>query len=285
MINHLSIVGVGLIGASLALALKKAGYCRRITGVGRNAERLQAALKAGVLDDCQTDYEKGVLGADVVLLSVPLDSYVSVFEKLRGHIKKNAVMTDAGSAKRSVIDDAKNVFGEVPENFVPGHPIAGTERSGFEAGFAELYQGRRVILTPLKVTDNAAVSVVQKMWEAAGAIVEATDVDHHDQVLAATSHLPHLLAFALVDCLARHDDVEEIFRFAAGGFRDFTRIAAADTVMWRDISLRNRNAILAMMQKYRSELEELYHAIEAQDEDSITEIFARAKAARDKFIY
>lgn len=283
MIKHLSIIGVGLIGGSLALALKQAGYCRRITGVGRNAGRLQDAVTAGVIDDFETDFAKGVAGADMVLVAVPLNSFADVFEKIRGHLKAGAVLTDAGSAKGSVVDDARQVFGKVPANFVPGHPIAGTEKSGFEAAFAELFQRRRVILTPVAETDVGAVARVRTMWEAAGAIVEFTDVAQHDRVLAATSHLPHMLAFGLVDSLAKQDDVEEIFRFAAGGFRDFTRIAGADPAMWRDICLRNRDAILQAMKLYQADLNELQAAIEAGDTATLIKIFSRAKAARDKF--
>lgn len=283
MIEHLSIIGVGLIGGSLSLALKQAGYCRRITGVGRNAGRLQDAVTAGVIDDFETDFAKGVAGADMVLVAVPLNSCADVFEKIRGHLKAGAVLTDAGSAKGSVVDDVRRVFGKIPPNFVPGHPIAGTEKSGFEAAFAELFQRRRVILTPVAETDVGAVARVRAMWEAAGAIVEFTDVAQHDRVLAATSHLPHMLAFGLVDSLAKQDDVEEIFRFAAGGFRDFTRIAGADPAMWRDICLRNRDAILQAMRLYQADLNELQAAIEAGDAATLMKIFGRAKAARDKF--
>jgi prephenate dehydrogenase len=283
MIEHLSIIGVGLIGGSLALALKQAGYCRRITGVGRDAARLQGAVTAGVVDDFETDFAAGVKDADMVLVAVPLNSCAEVFEKIRGHLKAGAVLTDAGSAKASVVDDARRVFGKVPARFVPGHPIAGTEKSGYEAAFADLFQRRRVILTPVTETDAAAVAQVKAMWEAAGSIVEITDVAHHDRVLAATSHLPHMLAFGLVDSLARQDDVEEIFRFAAGGFRDFTRIAAADPLMWRDICLRNRDAILRAMKLYQADLNELQAAIEAGDGEALMKIFGRAKAARDKF--
>lgn len=283
MIKHLSIIGVGLIGGSLALALKRAGYCRRITGVGRDAGRLQGAVAAGVVDDFETDFAAGVRDADMVLVAVPLNSCAAVFEKIRGQLKADAVLTDAGSAKGSVIDDVRRVFGKLPANFVPGHPIAGTEKSGYEAAIAELFQRRRVVLTPVAETDAGAVARVRAMWEAAGGIVEITDVVHHDRVLAATSHLPHMLAFGLVDSLAKQEDVEEIFRFAAGGFRDFTRIAGADPLMWRDICLRNRDAILRAMRLYQADLDELRAAIEAGDGETLMKIFGRAKAARDKF--
>jgi prephenate dehydrogenase len=285
MLNQLTIIGVGLIGGSLALALKQVGYCRRIIGVGRNEERLQAACKARVIDEGTADYAAGVADADMILIAVPLNAYEDVFRRIKGKLKANAVITDAGSAKTCVIEDAARVFGKVPPNFVPGHPIAGTEKSGFEAAFPELYRGRRVVLTPTATTSSPAVDAVLAMWQAAGAEVEITDAAHHDHVLAATSHLPHILAFSLVDSLARANDVEEIFRFAAGGFRDFTRIAASDPAVWRDICLRNREALLNVLRNYREDLDELETAIANGDADRLMEIFTRAKTARDKFSF
>lgn len=283
MINQLSIIGVGLIGGSLALALKRAGYCSRIVGIGRDAARLQAAREQGVIDRVSTDMAEGTAGADVILIAVPLNAYSAVFERLKTCLPDTAVVTDAGSAKRCVVEDARAAFGAVPARFVPGHPIAGNEKSGFEAAFAELYDQRRVILTPLPETDPRAVDTITAMWEAAGARIETTDVDHHDRLLAATSHLPHMLAFGLVDSLAGQNDVDEIFRFAAGGFRDFTRIAASDPVMWRDICLRNRDALLEALKDYEADLARIRRAIEADDGETLEAIFTRAKAARDQF--
>lgn len=283
MIEQLSIIGVGLIGGSLALALKQAGYCRRIIGIGRNPARLQAAQRALVIDEGTTDYAEGLADADMILVAVPLNSYVDAFKQMKGKFKADAVITDVGSAKACVIEDAVKVFGKVPPCFVPGHPIAGTEKSGFEAAFPELYRKRRVVLTPAVTTSSRAVDAVAAMWQAAGAVVEITDAAHHDRVLAATSHLPHILAFGLVDSLARENDVEEIFRFAAGGFRDFTRIAASDPAVWRDICLRNREALLQALRHYREDLDDLEKAIAAGDADKLMEIFTRAKTARDKF--
>lgn len=285
MINQLSIIGVGLIGGSLALALKKAGYCREIVGVGRNAERLNAACKAGIIDRGETDFKNGVGDADIILIATPLDIYQSVFEQIKNHVSADAVITDAGSAKGCVVADAEKIFGRLPANLVPGHPIAGNEKSGYEASIADLYVNRRVVLTPADSTDPQAVEKVKAMWEAAGACVEITSVEHHDRVLAATSHLPHLLAFGLVDSLARQQDGEEMFRFAAGGFRDFTRIAASDPIMWRDICLRNRDAIVTALDNYESDLSELHAAIKNGDGDKLVKIFSRAKKARDRFSF
>jgi prephenate dehydrogenase len=285
MIKQLSIIGVGLIGGSLALALKQAGYCQRIVGIGRHLQRLQAARHAGVIDYGTTDYAEGLAEADMIFISVPLNAYVDTFQQIKGKFKTDAVITDAGSAKACVIVDATTVFGKVPPNFVPGHPIAGTEKSGFEAAFAGLFHKRRVVLTPTTTTSAPALKAVALMWQAAGAMVENTDAEHHDRVLAATSHLPHILAFGLVDSLARENNVEEIFRFAAGGFRDFTRIAASDPAVWRDICLRNREALLQALRQYREGLDELEAAIANGDVATLMEIFTRAKTARDKFTF
>lgn len=285
MIEQLSVIGVGLIGGSLALALKQAGYCKRIIGIGRNRERLQAACKARVIDEGTTDYTEGLANADMILVAVPLNTYVDAFRQIKGKFRADAVITDVGSAKACVIEDAVKVFGKVPPCFVPGHPIAGTEKSGFEAAFPELFRKRRIVLTPTPATSSRAVDAVTAMWQAAGAAVEITDATHHDRVLASTSHLPHILAFGLVDSLARENDVEEIFRFAAGGFRDFTRIAASDPAVWRDICLRNREALLEALRHYREDLDDLEQAIDRSDTDKLMEIFTRAKTARDKFSF
>lgn len=285
MLNQLTIIGVGLIGGSLSLALKKAGYCKKIVGLGRDMQRLQAACQAGIIDAGTTDYRQGLQNADMAFISVPLNSYAVVFGAMRDCLPAHTIVTDAGSAKGCVVEDARDVFGEVPARLVPGHPIAGNEKSGFEAATASLFERRRVILTPLPDTSGDAVASVTAMWRAAGAQVDEVDVAMHDRILAATSHLPHMLAFGLVDSLAQQDDVDDIFRFAAGGFRDFTRIAASDPVMWRDICLRNRDAVLAALTNYTNDLAQMRAAVEQGDGEALQKIFARAKAARDRFNY
>ena len=284
MIERLCIIGVGLIGGSLARALRDAGFCQQIVGAGRSAENLQKAVELGVIDSYTTDLAQAVRGADMVLVAVPLGAMQSVFSSIQGQLADGAVVTDAGSAKGSVLDDVQQVFGEVPGFFVPGHPIAGTEQSGVEASFADLYRNRRVILTPVESTDAGAVSRVRAMWEAAGAEVVEMDPLHHDAVLAATSHLPHLLAFTLVDSLVRMADQQELFEYAAGGFRDFTRIASSDPVMWRDICLANHDAIHLLIEHFISDLKRVNQAVQAQDGDRLLEIFANAKDARDRFV-
>ena len=283
MIRRLCVIGVGLIGGSLARALRAAGQVDEIVGSSRNAAHLQRAVDLGVIDRFDTDPVAAVQGADMVFVSVPLGAMSAVFAAIKDSLDAGAVVTDAGSAKSCVVADVRRAVGEMPPWFVPGHPIAGTEQSGVEASFAQLYQGRRVILTPVQETDSAALARVRAMWEAAGAVVNEMDVAHHDEVLAATSHLPHVLAFALVESLARMSEQREIFEYAAGGFRDFTRIASSDPVMWRDICLANAEAILAMIDRFEEDIAALAAAIRDHDGDRLLAIFQDAKAARDAF--
>jgi len=285
MIERLCIIGVGLIGGSLARALREAGYCGSVVGAGRNPENLRLAVELGVIDSYETDLARAVAGADMVMVAVPLGAMEPVFRAIRGNLADGAVLTDAGSAKVSVIEAARRAFGELPANFVPGHPIAGIEQSGVVASLPGLYRNRRVILTPLPETAAAATRRVRDMWEVAGAEVVDMDPVHHDEVLAATSHLPHVLAFTLVESLARLHDKAEIFEYAAGGFRDFTRIASSDPVMWRDICLANGAAIQQMIERFIGDLQVLDAAVEARDDDRLLQIFTDAKAARDRFVH
>ena len=282
-VDTVCIIGTGLIGGSLALAIRQAGFCKEIVGAGRTEATLVKAVELGVVDRYDTSISNAAEDADIVVVCVPLGSMHAVFEQINAAETENTIITDAGSAKQSVIDDAEFVFGAGFRNFVPGHPIAGTEQSGVGAAFPELYQNRRVILTPTENTSVDALEKVRAMWQSAGAEVETMSAEHHDLVLAGTSHLPHLLAFGLVDCLNNLEDVDEIFRFAAGGFRDFTRIASSDPVMWRDICLSTRDEVMVMMRRYSVEMEKMYKALEAGDGEKLREIFERAKKARDAF--
>lgn len=284
MFERLCIIGVGLIGGSLARAARRAGVCREVVGVGRNEAQLRKAVELGVIDRFTSRISEAVVGADMVVLAVPLGAMEGALRQMSGYLAPDAVVTDVGSAKGSVVAAARAAFGEMPPNFVPGHPIAGTEKSGVEASFAELFEDRRVILTPLPETNPDALAKVRKMWEATGAKVVEMGVEHHDEVLAATSHLPHLLAFTLVDALARMDESEEIFYYSAGGFRDFTRIASSDPVMWRDICLANRDAILDMLERYMNALQGLSEIVRQRDGERLATAFARAKAARDRYV-
>ena len=282
MIDHLAIIGVGLIGSSLSLALKKSGYVGRVTGCGRDSRNLQKGIDLGVLDDYSLSPAEAVADADVVVLAVPLGAMRSVLESLKPGLQAKTILTDVGSAKGSVVQDARETLGQHFVRFVAGHPIAGTERSGVEAGFATLYQDRKTILTPEPETDPQAVEVVRRMWQATGSEVECMTVKHHDHVLAATSHLPHMLAFSLVSHLSKMSDQDEIFSYAAGGFRDFTRIAASDPVMWRDICLANGEALLELIEGFKLELELVARAIREQDPDALFELFRDAKHTRDQ---
>lgn len=282
-ISKLCIIGVGLIGGSVARALRECNCVDSIVGTGRQLENLQRAEELGVIDAYVQDPGKAVEDADIVLVAVPLGAMQSVFEQIGPHLSPQTIITDVGSAKQSVVAAAREVFNGLPSTFVPGHPIAGTEKSGVEASFAELFQHRRVILTPDAGTDPDALDRIKLLWQACGAQVMEMDPVHHDAVLAATSHLPHMLAYALVDTLARMDDSQEIFEYAAGGFRDFTRIASSDPVMWHDICLANRDQLIKVMRAFSDDLHRLCDAMEQGDGDFLKTTFNRAKSARDKF--
>lgn len=284
MINHLAILGVGLIGGSLARVLRREGACGTISGYGRNEQHLQRALALGVIDRYSLVAGEAVQGADLVVLATPLATTETLLLDIRDHLGENAVITDVGSVKGSVVAAARRSLpGKRLSCFVPGHPIAGTEKSGVEASTAGLFADHLVILTPLVETDGDKLNVVSGMWESAGAQVVTMDVDHHDAVLAATSHLPHMLAYALVDCLAGMQEREEIFRYAAGGFADFTRIASSSPGMWHDVCYANRENMIRILNQFDKHLKKIQHAIESESSAALMEIFSRAKAARDKF--
>jgi prephenate dehydrogenase len=283
VIARLTVIGVGLIGGSLARALRAGGAAGEIVGCGRDPSRLARAKKLGVIDRFETDPAKAVAGADAVVVCAPVGAMAELFAALRPGLAPQAVVTDAGSAKGLVVEAARAAFGGDFARFVPGHPIAGTEHSGVEASFAELYQGRRVILTPGEETVPDALARVTAMWEASGATVTRMTPAHHDEVLAATSHLPHVLAYTLVEALAVETDPEAIFAHAGGGFADFTRVASSDPAMWVDIVRANRTEVLAALDRYLARLTRTREAIDASNYDALQTSFARAKAARDRF--
>jgi len=280
--KRVALIGVGLIGGSLARALKKHQLCDTVIGYGRSTEELKKAVELGVINRYGASIKETVIDADLVIVAVPMSAFESVFAEMSGVISDKAIITDVGSAKASVIEAAMRAFGQLPAGLVPGHPIAGTEKNGVDASFDSLFENRRVILTPTEASAQNAVDQVQQMWKAVGAEVVLMTPDHHDHVLAATSHLPHVLAFSLVETLGKMHESSEIFRYAAGGFRDFTRIASSDPTMWRDICLNNKTAILSVLKKYERHLKKLEQAIETQDEKAINDIFVRAKTARDE---
>lgn len=282
MIDRLCIIGVGLIGGSLARALRAKQFVREVVGYGRSLENLNEAVSLGVIDGVEASVPAAVRNADMVVVAVPIGSMREVLAQVRQTLRPGAVVTDVGSTKMSVVWDARAVLGERFSDFVPGHPIAGTERSGVAASFPELFHHRRVVLTPEVETSEQAVTRVRDMWTAAGANVVTMGATEHDRVLAASSHLPHALAYALVDMIVRMDEHRAIFDCSGGGFRDFTRIAASDPTMWRDILLANREELLALMRRYQDELQSLAKAIERGDGRWLWETFARAKHAREQ---
>ena len=282
-LGRLVVVGLGLIGGSFAKGMREKGLFDEVVGVDLDAESRRLAVELGVVDRCETELAAACQGAAVIQLAVP----ILAMEKLLGQLAKlelgDAVLTDVGSAKGNVVRAARLAFDGKVARFVPGHPIAGSEQSGVEASNAELFRRHKVILTPQASTDAAALALIDGLWRALGADVEHMEVEHHDQVLAATSHLPHLLAFTLVDSLAKRSENLEIFRYAAGGFRDFTRIAGSDPVMWHDIFLANREAVLRTLDAFRDDLDALRGAVDAGDGHQLLGVFTRARHAREHF--
>ncbi len=281
--NRIAIIGVGLIGGSLARALKQVDAVGTVVGFGRDENSLRKAVQLGVIDEYDLDIKNVVSDADIVVLATPLSTAGDLFTKMRESLKTTAVITDVGSVKEMIVNSAKQHLGDHYSRFVPGHPIAGKEESGVEASTADLFAAHRVILTPNSETDAAAVTLITDMWKLSGADVINLDVEEHDTILAATSHLPHLLAYSLVDCLSGMQERDEIFKFAAGGFADFTRIASSHPRMWHDICFSNRKQLLQVMEQFDQHMHKVRAAIENDDSDALLNIFERAKASRDKF--
>ena len=283
MIRRLCIVGVGLIGGSLARDLRRLGEVGEVVGSSRHASNLERASVLGVIDRFDTDAARAAAGADVVIVAVPLGAMPAVFERIREAAGDEAVITDVGSAKGSVVEAARAGLGPRYARFVPAHPVAGTEHSGVEASVERLFEERRVILTPTAETDADALRRVSRMWEMVGAEVVEMDAARHDEILAATSHLPHMLAYTLVDVLGRMEERVEIFRCAAGGFRDFTRVASSDPQMWHDICQANRNALADVLERFSADLDRLSDAVRRGDGEFVREVFVRAKSIRDHY--
>ncbi len=282
--GNLVVLGLGLIGGSLARAVRENGFCERIIGCGHRAPSLERALELGVIDEYTLDVDSAFRSADIFVICTPTLTASSVLEQLLPQMGADGpVVTDVASVKGSLRDTALRVAGAMPPRLVLAHPIAGSERSGVDASRADLFVKHRVIITPVEGNEPAAVQRVRRMWESTGAEVIDMAVGTHDAVLAATSHLPHVLAYTLVDALAGSSDSEEIFRCAAGGFRDFTRIASSDPTMWRDIALANRDALLAAMDDFSEHLGRLRCAVAEGDGDTLQDTFMRAKEARDAF--
>lgn len=283
MIDRLCIVGTGLIGGSLARDLKRLGEVGEVVGSSRQAANLRRAVELGVIDRFDVDVARAAAGADMVVVAVPLGAVPAVLERIVDAVDDDAVVTDVGSAKGHVVEAARAALGPRLPRFVPAHPIAGTEHSGVDASVEHLFERRRVIVTPIPETDGGALRRVSEMWRTVGSEVIEMDVAHHDEVLADTSHLPHMLAYTLMDVLGRRKERAEIFRFSAGGLRDFTRVASSDPQMWHDICLANRDAMVAAIERFRAELDQLTDAIRDGDGEFVRSVFARAKSTRDRY--
>ena len=283
-IDKLAVIGVGLIGGSFALALKHESAVKRVVGVGRTRANLDAARKLGVIDAATDDAAEAVRGADLVFIATPVGQMPEVMAEIAPALEAGAVVTDGGSTKQDVIAYARRFLPASFERFVPAHPIAGTEKSGASAAFAELYHDRNVILTPQPETRSDAVQLVRRAWETCGARILQLDAARHDEIFAAVSHLPHVAAFALVSMLAKRDDAAELLGYSGGGLRDTVRIAGSSPEMWRDICIANRDALLELLDGYVQELERARAAIESGSGDALEGMFERARSARRKWL-
>lgn len=284
MIDTVCIIGVGLIGGSLAGGLRKRAWCKNIIGIDPNQQTIADAQRLNIIDSGYTRIADCSATPDIVVIAVPLSYVKTVFVEAKHWFVSSKAITDVGSTKQSVLDDLADEFaGNVPDCFVPGHPIAGRELNGVLAAVDNLFADRKVILTPGADTRPASLELVSEMWRQVGAHVELMDAEIHDQILAATSHLPHALAFALVHCLSTQTHTPEIFRYAAGGFADFTRIASSDPIVWRDICLANRQELLKAIDDFDINLKQLRASLENSDGDALQSIFLQAKNARDEF--
>nr|WP_320115575.1 prephenate dehydrogenase/arogenate dehydrogenase family protein [uncultured Desulfuromonas sp.] len=284
-LHKIAIVGVGLIGGSFALALKRAGVVATVSGWDADRDNLHLAHELQVIDQLPTTLAQAVDGAELVMLAVPVGAMEAAAREVIPLMASGAILTDSGSVKQCVVDHLEPLAMQQGIHYVAGHPISGTERSGAAAAFAELYQGKRCILTPSAQTDAAALETVTRAWQAAGSEVVTMDVLKHDRILAAISHLPHMIAYSLVNSVSAYDRYEEnILDYSAGGFRDFTRIASSDPIMWRDIALTNRESLIEMIDQFEEFLSELKNDIQQADGERLYEFFLRSKITRDALL-
>ena len=282
MMKKVCIIGIGLIGGSLAKAIKKTHQSEIVFGYGRDEERLEKAQKDNLIDQYSVDISDALNDANMVIIATPVGSYESILKEMKPHITKDMVISDVGSTKVSVIEAVKAVFDGGLDNFIPAHPIAGKEKSGFEASDADLFVNKKVIITPLENNNPESIKMLAKMWEGIGAEVDFMTPKSHDDLLGMTSHLPHMLAFSLVNYLITQHPEASVY--AAGGFKDFSRIASGDAIMWRDICLHNRDAIIAHIKGYQESLNTLVDAIDSQNKDQLESFFREAKNTRDSWI-
>ncbi len=281
--KKLVIFGVGLIGGSVALAVKKAGFVTNIVGIGRSEKSLHEALNLGVIDSAQTNIGAALNAADMMLIAAPVAQTANILRNIKPHLNSQTIITDAGSTKGDVLANAREILGDQFSQFVGGHPIAGAEKSGVSAANGDLFLGKNVVLTPTPETNSHALASVVEMWQKCGANVSEMSAENHDAIFAAVSHLPHLLAFALVHDIAARPNAAQLFSFAASGFRDFTRIAGSHPEMWRDISLANKSALLSEISAFENELSQLKQLLERKDGAGLQAVFERASVARNNW--
>jgi prephenate dehydrogenase len=284
LLKKIAIFGVGLIGGSFALALKKAQAVQQVVGVGRTVATLERARELGIIDIVSTSVADAIDDAELVLIAAPVAQTEKILAAIAPHLQLGTVVTDAGSTKSDVVAAAHRALGEKVRQFVPGHPIAGRELNGPDAAIADLYIGKKVVLTPLPENSPADIERVANAWQLCGALIHQLSAEEHDSVFAAVSHLPHLLAFGLVDDIARKPHADLLFQYAASGFRDFTRIAGSSPEMWRDISLANQTALLAELDAYIKQLTQLRARLAAADGPALEAVYANAQRARHNWI-
>ena len=282
MINKITIIGIGLIGGSLARALKEKNLAKTVFGYGRDRSRLEEAKKSNIIDDYSTQIEEAVNHADIIVIATPVGTFRNIFSEVKPLIADDVIISDVGSTKTNIVDIAKEILGDKSQCFVPAHPIAGKEKSGFEASDGNLYIGKKVIITPIEDNSSESIQVIESMWKNVGAEVDFMSPQSHDDLLGMTSHLPHMLAFSLVNYLVDQNPSASIY--AGGGFKDFSRIASGDAVMWRDICLQNKDKIITHLRGYQSTVEELIDAIDQEESDKLELLFATAKKTRDSWI-
>ena len=282
--DRVAVIGVGLIGGSFSLALKEKKLCRHVVGAGRSAANLQLALERGIIDSIAAGPAAAARDADLILISTPVAQFEKILQEIKDNLKPGALVTDAGSTKRDVVATARAHLGTKISQFVPAHPIAGAEHSGAAAAKPDLFRDRRVVIAPLEENSERDIEAVCALWAAAGARVSRMTPQEHDEVFAAVSHLPHVLAFALVNDVSKRSNSAQLFSYAAGGFRDFTRIASSHPEMWRDICVANRDRLLHELHLYEEKLKTIGQMLEASDAPALEKLFAEARAAREKWL-
>ena len=282
MINKITIIGVGLIGGSLALALKERNLAKVVFGYGRDQSRLEEAQKSNVIDAFSTNIKEAIDEANIIVIATPVGTFKDILHQIEPLISSNVIITDVGSTKSDIVNIVNDVLKDKSSYFIPAHPIAGKERSGFEVSDSKLYDGKKVIITPQETNSPESIDVIDQMWKNVGADVDFMSAESHDNLLGMTSHLPHMLAFSLVNYLVDQNPNASIY--AGGGFKDFSRIASGDAIMWRDICLQNKNQIMNHLKGYQSTLDDLLEAINDEDSEKLGQLFTIAKKTRDSWL-